>query len=660
GVLRSIPGIPSLSPRAIGGVAAVGLPAVTSLVGATGALAGTITGAGIAGGAGALAGGGALATGLGTIAAVAIPAKNAISEASKAQKEYTETVKQYGRESTQAVTAKYKLDQALNAAPKGTRKLIGEARAFGRAWREETRSAQANLVDFLTTGIRQGRRLTPTLAAASARTTGALARETKAGLGNTFGRGAPRSGFGRGGQQPIGQQFIGQSAAMFDENLTQARRFTQFGTQAMMQISIAARPFLLDATRFMANWSEGWADSTRDIGKTRDSIGRMVPHVRSLRRLFGASGRLAFHVVMGGAGEGRSMVDRLTGQLETWDRWVQRNPRQVQQFFRRTVNSTVELAKALVTVGRELGKIGDALLPLLSRFAEMVTLAGSLGMLQPGALALGLGAYRGMRGAGGRGGGGMGAGGGPAVIPFGMGAGGGGRLAAMRAGYGNFRQYGRRAGVAGALGEMRRPAGSASRLGMAARGAGRAFLPVGAALGALDFATHDGNIRNRFQQAASGATLGLVSPGRTHDEVMDLQRQNAVRALRGRMGGTPRTGGDLRQGSAQATLLIEESRRSQLRLAGEDLKKQKAYTSELLRQRRAASGYSNTSGGWARTRRSSMAACWSARRTSARRSSGRSPTRWSRLGRRCESASRRSSATPSGRSRGWATRSPRR
>jgi hypothetical protein len=531
--LRSV-GFGPLNFGSKGGIALMGaaLPAVQSLLGATGALAGSAGAGAIGGGALGIAGGGALAAGIGSIVAVAKPAQKVVSEAAKAQEKYNQALADFGRDSTQARNAKRELDQAFKAAPRGTRDLLRDLEKLRSFWRRETRSGREDWVGLLQGGVRTGRRLAPTAARAGNRSTRALRRESDL--------------FGRFASGRVGRRGLEQGSRMFDENLGNVRQTGQYGIEAGVNVMEASRPFLQDATRFIRNWVRGWATSTRDIDSTRRKVGAMVEHLKSWARLFGATFRVLRTGLGAGAGPGKGLVDDLTGQLNTWDRWMKRNPARVREFFRDTVKSTKELARAVGRIVAALSQLATQLTPVLDRLSQLASLAGSAGLLTPGAAALALGAYRGARGrpAGPgvvgtalgrmRGGGGT-AGGGSSAAPVLAGAAAaraGGLRGAwagrntrgyMRGTYGLGRSfgYGRMASAGAAAGGALGNLPGAGAVGGAARGAGRAFLPVAAIMGALDFAGFEGGIGGRTQAALSGATLGLINRPKTASQKQD-------------------------------------------------------------------------------------------------------------------------------------------
>ncbi|HEX7088728.1 MAG TPA: transglycosylase SLT domain-containing protein [Longimicrobiales bacterium] len=544
GLVRSIDFGPlSVSPRALMLGAGLLLPTVVRGGGAAGAIIGSagsgLLGAGALGmvGAAGLAGG----VGLGILGGRA--AQGQITEAHEAMAKFRDVVADYGRTSKEAARAKRELDQAMAAAPEGTRELMRMTDAIRARWTRESRPAARNYVSMLAGGIRTGNELLGTAARGSERVTGALARE-----GNAFG-----SWLGGG----MGQRGIRMGAGIFDENLGSVRVGTQYGMEAFLNVVQAGRPFFRESMEWLERWTRGWATGTRDISETRRSIERMFDQLRSWGRLAGRTGGLLGALLGTGAPEGQRAVDDLSAQFRRWELWIERHPEEVREFFARSVDSAKQLASAVWEIVEALGRLGDDLGPLLDRFSALVDLVGSLGLMTPGVGTLAYGAYRGARGgASGRGGGGAGGVGaaagagaiagrgfGRGAVPGMYGRGIRGGMAGIAGTYGTARSfgYGRLSSAAAGLGATNLAGLGAGALG----GAARAYLPVAGIMGALDFLAYEGGIGGRLQNAASGATLGLINRPLTagqlddrasayaQDEIGKLSRGSSLAGLRG-------------------------------------------------------------------------------------------------------------------------------
>lgn len=509
--------------RTAGVLGFAALPAIQALGGAATGLLGTAGGAALGLGAAGIAGAGGLATGFGATAAAAIPLASGLKNAAKAQQQYNQAVAQYGRNSQQAAAAHREYTNALQNAPGGTRSLLRDLKDLRSEWDKASRGAQGNLMGLLANSVATGRSLVPTLGRVSNQTTGALQRE-----GRGFGR-YLRSGQSRG--------FLRTGGGIFDENLGNVRGAGQNVLTTAGNIMVAARPFFREGTSFIEKWTGGWATSTGKIEQTRQKIHGMVEDAKSTWRFFSAGGRLLKDIFAAGSGPGRGLTDSMTAWLDKTDRWIKHNPAQVQKFFRDTIHSTKELAKAGGALVKSLSQMATLLTPILNRFSMLVSGAGSLGLLTPGAGALALGAYRGATGrysAGGLADKALGFGFG---IPAGMVPGGTGAARAGGLGLGSYAAgtyglargfgYGRAASAAAGLGGAGMIGlGAAGTAGRAAlMGAGKAYLPVGLVMALLQGAGYQGGLGGKAQAALSSFTLGATPMPKTAAQRTDAAGQ---------------------------------------------------------------------------------------------------------------------------------------
>lgn len=477
-------------------------------------------------------------------------------------------------------TAKENLDRAFSRAPRGTRSLLRDIRELralwgagtettsGRATDPRVRQAQSEFVGVLRGGVGALTDLTPTLGRAGLRSTRALARE-QVGFNQ----------FLTGGRT---KQFIGTGAAMFDENLRAWRLTSQNVAETLMNITRAARPFLRDASAFMQDWTGGWADSTRDIEGTRRRIREMVDHFKSWKNLVGATWDLLKTLGSGATRPGQSLVDSLTGQMRLWDRWAERNPSRVRQFFENAARSTARMASALREVVQSLSQMAELLRPLLDNFTTLLTGAGALGLLQPGALAIGYGAYRGLRGRGAAAGGAPPVGiapplrGGPRVPvdPRSLMYGGNWRSGAPVSQLGS-RSIG---------GLTRSSAGALGRMGMGALRFGGPSLVLSGLLGALG---QQGSWDQKIQGGLSNLTLGAIPRPTVLSEDERVARSSD--AAQEFIGGLPGGLGVRRAGQASAQLRAINSelakRRALLKPESELSPEARAYNETLRAQR---------------------------------------------------------------------------
>jgi hypothetical protein len=455
----------------IAGAAVAGLPLVQAVGGAAGALGGSLMGAGLGAGGIGLAGGGALTVGIAALASVAGPAKKNLDAA---QQSYTAAVVDFGRQSREAIRAKRELDQAMAAAPAGATGYLAQRRALGRDWQQATRPAQADLLGLGAGAMRRvRRRALPSLAADTGVVAGATRQQ---GLALTDFMTNPRS-----------LATLGTLSHAFADNLDEAEGTAEHLIGTLGNIARASLPFFHEGMVWIDKTTGGWEQSTHDIGVLRHEMSGYVDDLKAWGHLTESAFGLAHDVLMGGRPAGRSTVEDLTGTLDRWDHWVEKNPGKIDAFFRNAVTDTEKIAGSIADIVVGLDHMATELRPLLNPLTTVASLFGNLsGALGPGAAGSLLLGVRGLRQRALRGGGspsGVAGSAGP-IIVGGLGA----------------------AEGRSALGGLLNP--RAAALG-GLRTAGRFALP-GMAFGGLLGASTDGDLGERLQGAASGATFGLL------------------------------------------------------------------------------------------------------------------------------------------------------
>lgn len=466
-------------------------PAVVALTGAVSALAGSL-GAAI-GGAGALGIGGlsAFVVGVGSIVAVAKPAINDLKELKKAQDGYNKAVQQYGRDSAQAAQAQRTLSRQQRQAP-GAASVLRNAGVLSRRWRNLTGGAREDFFGILNEGLETANSLLPTFGGIANRVLSSVRRAVE-DLLRPF-RGSEWRGIFRD---------LGDTFARFS-----GPALRSIGNLALFfgRIARAASPMVIRMFEKLEDWTSGLARGVSNRERTANTVERLVGHLRDWVKMGGAAVRLMATFFGAGAQQGQSIVQGITEQFDKWTEWLKEHPGEVQDFFERTIDSAGKLVTAIGNIASEIGKIADALIPVLNMFSDLVNLVGGAGMLGPLALAGGLAKF-GPRlpGIGGLMAGGAGR---AAVGATGAGAAGGAMggigLRTAPALY--------RASTAAGAGRVAALGGTAAAVGSGAlRAAGKAAWPVMAGLAAWDFATYQGNVMQRAQNALSGATFGLIN-----------------------------------------------------------------------------------------------------------------------------------------------------
>lgn len=367
--------------RLLAGAAVTALPIVQALGGATVALGGSLAGAGLGAGAAGIAGGGALTAGIGSLVAVAKPAITTFKEVRKEQENYNEAVAQYGAASQQALDAQTKLDAAVRKAPAGARNLSREVDMLSSKWARVTAPGQSDILGLAAGSASRLRRASPRLGA-DANTVAASARSNGLNFMDFL-----------TGQRSLNT--IGVLSRAFAENLDEAEGTLESVVGTLGNVAHAAVPFFHEGMVFLEHWTGGWEKSTRDIGKTRRAIGGYVDDLKAWAHLTHAAFELAGDVLMGGRPAGRSAVEDLTHTLESWDRWVERNPEKIDRFFRNAVDDTAQIAKSVADIVHGLNSMATELRPIIAPLTRTASLLGDIsGSLSPGAAGL---TYLGLR-----------------------------------------------------------------------------------------------------------------------------------------------------------------------------------------------------------------------------------------------------------------------
>jgi broad specificity phosphatase PhoE len=498
------------------------LAAAPPLVGATTAVGGSLGAAALGAGTLGLGAAGVGAAALGEIAPVAVSSVIGIKAASKALKSYREEVVKSGVNS-EAARQKYRLyNMELEKAPVGTARFLKAKEGLVEDFQSSTRPAQRGFTGIGTRGLNLGRQLTPQFSRLS---------------NEFFNEAQPQANkLGDFLASPESRKFYEAMGRESKAALGPTEGIAENITGTLMNLSRAARPFFHEGLVFLEKWTGGWHTSSKDIKGVRDDMAGWVGQLKTWGKLTGATFELLKDLGSAGAGEGQSLVGDLTEQLEVWDKWVERNPRQVQEFFHDSVESTEKLASAVGKIAHLIWTIGRDLGPMLDQLSSLVSLAGNAGLLTPGGLpfllAGGAGIRSATRGLGGRIAGPAGTTGTTAGAPIilGGGAAAGGVSATARMfdheTYGLARGFGRGriASTVAGFGAS----GAAERGAMFGRGFAGRFGPYALLAGGLGAASYQGNLHDRIQAGVSSATLGLVEMPKTPAEKADEANRHAA------------------------------------------------------------------------------------------------------------------------------------
>lgn len=364
------------------------LAAAPPLVGAATGLVGSAGAAALGAGAIGVAGYGVAGTSAALAAPTAIVAIKGMKEASTALAAYQKQVMLTGPSSKAAEEKLRAYNLALQTASPGTGQFLKARTLLGEEFKAATQPGQRDITAIGTRAINLGRQLTPTIAPLSNEFLGAAREQT-----NNF------AGFLNNDRS---RSFYTEMAQEGTRDLEPAEQSLEHVVGTLENIARAARPFFHEGVMFLDHWTEGWKSSTDDIGHTREEVGGFVDQLKSWAHLGGAGFDLVRDLLAPASGSGQTMVDDLTEQLESWDRWVQENPREISNFFHESAEGTEKIASALGKIVELLWNTGRALQPILEQGANIVSLLGNAGLLTPGAAPFLLAGGRGIQNAKGK------------------------------------------------------------------------------------------------------------------------------------------------------------------------------------------------------------------------------------------------------------------
>ena len=119
----------------------------------------------------------------------------------------------------------------------------------------------------------------------------------------------------------------------------------------LKNVALAAMPSLVRLTGDFVRWL-GKVDDWSKTASFQRTIRNMVGQFESWMRLLGAVSRLLVTVFVGGANQGKNLVDTLTRVVNRWNAWLNtgKGQRDMQQFFKDSVTVTKQLASALAPI----------------------------------------------------------------------------------------------------------------------------------------------------------------------------------------------------------------------------------------------------------------------------------------------------------------------
>lgn len=152
-----------------------------------------------------------------------------------------------------------------------------------------------------------------------------------------------------------------------------ARSFGAFA-DILRNIATAAMPFLIDGLRSVAEFLEGIADKTSDIGGLQKVIGGMVDSLSAWLDLLGGAADLVGAFVGAFAPLGDGIVESLAEGAHNLADWLRSGDGldEVKQFFEQTGPLAGELGKLVLQIGLALIQIAEIVAPVLAPVVHLL------------------------------------------------------------------------------------------------------------------------------------------------------------------------------------------------------------------------------------------------------------------------------------------------
>jgi hypothetical protein len=563
----------------VGTAMAALLPVIIDVGGALGALIGSLGRAAAGASALAVGGIGVLGVALAGLAGTILPTVSNLGKLSQAFTAVSDAQRQYGKNSKEARDAMKEMAQAQkgmeNFDVKRGMAVVSGFDSLKNDWSKLTARGQSSILQTLLNTMRSAQNMLPMLA----RNANEIALATGKSLDVFFTR----------LDGPTFRRFVDTMTDVYETVAKPLGNiFANIG-EALGNVSIAASDELTRLVLLLEDTTKGWLDASKNIGGMRSSISAASRETGDWYRLIKSAFDWMVALFGPGADQGQGLVQAMTDKLNEQTEWFRRNPATLREFYETSSEGVRGLARLLGDIAPTLLTISEAMRPVVTAFQELVNLLSEIKLGNINALTLAVtgfgvgkiggalggifgglrnrmgyitgGAGAGMAGAGVAGMASPGLGGVPGgVVPvFVTNAGGIGGMASPGRGGGGaggplifggpggmvggpssparkpwwakvpgLRQAGTSMTTVGAqAGMMTGATGVAARVGLgAARFAGKAFLPLSLLLGLGDFLSTEGNVLQRLQGAASGATFGLVPKPRSAEEISQAALQN--------------------------------------------------------------------------------------------------------------------------------------
>lgn len=343
-------------------------PAIVGLSGALGGL--TASAAAAAGGAGAVGAGalGAVGVGLGSIAAVAIPAAGQIKKVNTAFESFNQTVATSGVTAKEVAAAHAKLNAVVSQ--NGGKPVLDAVKAWdalGDSFAKLSAPATATMFKTLNDGLGTAGKLLPTVAAIANKSmasfSAALQGPLKMLSGNEF----------KGILTALGNTFTKIVGPAVD---TVSKLLLAFG-----RIAVAASPYVVQLAKGVDGLATKFANATANSTKLNGIIGGLVGQTKAWVGLAESLGNLIFDVFSRGASSGQGMVTSLTNVVNKWDAWVTsaKGSSEITNFFQQSAVFAKQFFSALEPVVQAISVMSTGALPVY--ISLMSKLKGVMGPL---------------------------------------------------------------------------------------------------------------------------------------------------------------------------------------------------------------------------------------------------------------------------------------
>jgi hypothetical protein len=347
---------PGLGAAAVAGapIVAGGLGGLTALLGSAGA---GILGAGALG----VGGIGAATVGLGSMFAVIKSGAGDISKMTAALEKAEKDTAAYGASSKQVAQDQANINALVKVSSPLLLTIAKTLHNLGEEWQHVAAPATQALYGVMLPALKLVKELMPTIAGIAKTSFEAIGRA----LDPIF-KGLASPEFKKALRE-LGDGFAALAPASI-------QGFANI-FHALVNIAIAAQPYLLEIAKAFLRMTEGWVTGTGNGKKLGDTIGGLVHQFRSWWDLASSLGHLLVTIFSAGAGAGQGLVSMLTQVLAKWNAWLNTTAGQtaLKTFFAESKALVVAFFSAL---GPLVGEISKLVISLVPAFTQALSILG--------------------------------------------------------------------------------------------------------------------------------------------------------------------------------------------------------------------------------------------------------------------------------------------